>query len=269
MKNAQAAEVARLEDRDPDSVDDTPQRRASYGLAALGATLWCAGVAAMVFVVHDGAVADPATAHADHLHGSGGGQSFAAVLTAWGLMTIVMMAPTAIPVLRSFHDLARSVGHWWTFLSAYLTVWLVVAALCASLQYSLVRAGWLGDDGTVAAGCATAAVLAVAGLYQFSVWKYRCLTGCTRPMTFFLQYWRDGAAGAVRMGLRHGATCVGCCWALMALAFVGGVHSLAWMALATVLMIVEKLPSVGERTRVPLGVALGASAAVVIALELT
>jgi predicted metal-binding membrane protein len=75
-------------------------------------------------------------------------------------------------------------------------------------------------------------------------------------MTWFLRHWRDGNAGAVRMGLLHGATCLGCCWALMLLGFVGGLASIGLMVVAAVLMAVEKLPAVATRLTIPLGVAL-------------
>ena len=97
------------------------------------------------------------------------------------------------------------------------------------------------------------ALLAIAGGYQFSALKEACLSKCRAPLTFFMQHWGESP---LSMGLRLGATCLGCCWALMLLAFVGGVMSLAFMGLATLIMTLEKLPDIGRWLSRPLGVAL-------------
>lgn len=185
----------------------------------------------------------------------------------WSLMTVTMMAPTAVPALRTLRDIlaGRHVGRWWAFLASYLAVWWGFAALAATAQWSLTQ--WLLVDAHGRLGRApAAAVLFLAGAYQFSSFKERCQTACASPFQWFLRHWRDGTGGAVQMGVRHGITCVGCCWALMLLAFVGGVGSLWTMALMTVLMVVEKLPSFGRRVTVPLGVALVCSAVLLVAL---
>ena len=101
------------------------------------------------------------------------------------------------------------------------------------------------------------ALLALAGAYQFSPAKEACLSKCRRPLAFFMAHWDEGP---LRNGLRLGLVCLGCCWALMALAFVGGVMNLAFMGLATVIMGLEKLPDIGRWLTRPLGVALLAGA---------
>lgn len=194
------------------------------------------------------------------LHSSAGhhhGAAFAVLLTMWALMTLAMMAPTAVPVLSSLRAVLHSEGtrRWWLFLGGYLTVWLAFAAVAAVLQRALMSLDVVAADGT-AVRWLGAAVLVVAGLYQFSALKQRCISECVAPMTWFLRHWRDGNRGAVRMGVLHGATCLGCCWALMLLGFVGGLASLGLMVVAAALMVVEKLPSVAARLTVPLGVAL-------------
>ena len=93
----------------------------------------------------------------------------------------------------------------------------------------------------------------MAGAYQFSPVKEACLSKCRRPLSFFMQHWDEGA---LRNGVRLGLVCLGCCWALMALAFVGGVMNLAFMGLATVIMVLEKLPQVGRYLTRPLGAVL-------------
>lgn len=176
----------------------------------------------------------------------------------WALMAVVMMAPTAVPMLRSYLELpGRRVAAWCVFLGAYLGVWVVTSVVPATAQWYLQRHGWLADHGAGrTSAAASAALLALAGAYQLTPWKQRCLTACSRPMTFFMRHWRDGVTGALRMGVRHGVTCVGCCWALMSLAFVGGVMNLWFMVGGTVVMAVEKLPAVRERLTVPLGAVL-------------
>ncbi len=105
-------------------------------------------------------------------------------------------------------------------------------------------------------------LLALAGAYQFTPLKAACLSKCRAPMMFFLQHWDEGPW---RNGLRLGAVCLGCCWALMLLAFVGGVMNLAFMGLATVLMALEKLPMLGRWLTRPMGVGLLAAAALTLA----
>jgi predicted metal-binding membrane protein len=181
-----------------------------------------------------------------------------ATLAMWALMTIAMMAPTALPVLRSLHDMlaASSVKPWWSFLSGYLVIWLGFAGAATVAQLWLIDHDLLGIEGSSRSRWLTAALLLVAGGYQFSALKQRCATECVHPMTFFWKHWRDGVGGGMRMGLRHGVTCLGCCWALMLLAFVGGVSSIWFMVLSAAVMALEKLPSVGKYVTVPLGVAL-------------
>lgn len=189
------------------------------------------------------------------LHVSGHShRSFAPLVASWSLMTLAMMAPTAVPVLSSLLDVLRrrADSRWWAFLGGYLTVWAFFAVGAAALQWWLLGLGLVDQHGR-AVPRLSAAVLVVAGAYQFSSVKQRCLHECVSPMTFFLRHWREGTVGAVRMGVRHGATCVGCCWALMLLGFVGGLATWWLMPLATVLMVVEKLPSLGRRVTVPLG----------------
>ena len=102
----------------------------------------------------------------------------------------------------------------------------------------------------------TALLLVIAGLYQFSPLKKVCLSQCRTPLGFLIGEWRAGAKGAFVMGVRHGLFCVGCCWALMALLFVGGVMNLAWIAALSVAVAIEKLAPRGERLAAALGLAL-------------
>jgi len=186
-----------------------------------------------------------------------GGVTLPHLLGTWALMVLAMMLPTAVPVLSSLLDVLqrRADVRWWAFVAGYLAVWALFAGAAAVLQWRLLGLGLVDQHGQ-AGPRLSAAVLAMAGAYQFSVMKQRCLTECVSPMTFFLRHWRHGTVGALRMGVRHGATCVGCCWALMLLGFVGGLATWWLMPLATALMVVEKLPRLGRRVTVPLGSAL-------------
>lgn len=177
----------------------------------------------------------------------------------WGLMSLAMMLPTSLPTLARLHILVQQGAHPFLrfagFLLGYVVVWLGFALLAGSLQLVLARVMPADFTPLLASG-----LLVAAGIYQFSRLKQACLTRCRHPMTFFMAHWRHGIDGAVAMGLRHGMDCLGCCWALMSLALIGGAMSLAWMALGMVLMILEKLAGTGRFVTAPLGVVLIAGA---------
>lgn len=187
------------------------------------------------------------------------------LIAMWAAMTAAMMAPTLQPALATFDDLvqagaARRVD-FAILLAGYLVVWLGFAVLAAALQMGLSGAGLLTPWGASAERWFSALLLAGAGAYQFTALKDACLSRCRRPLIFFMQHWAEGPA---RMGLRLGLACLGCCWALMALAFVGGTMNLAFMGLAMVLMTLEKLPFWGARLTRPLGAALLGAAALAL-----
>ncbi|WP_146344544.1 DUF2182 domain-containing protein [Falsiphaeobacter marinintestinus] len=183
------------------------------------------------------------------------------MVAMWALMSAAMMAPTALPALATYEELGQSTEIRMTRLIAgYLSVWLGFAVLAATAQMGLFRAGLLDPLGQSAAPVLSAALLVVAGLYQFSPVKEACLSKCRRPLTFFMQHWDEGPW---KNGLRLGLVCLGCCWALMLLAFVGGVMNLAFMGLATVIMVLEKLPEIGRYVTRPLGALLIAGAVVI------
>jgi len=187
----------------------------------------------------------------------------------WVAMAAAMMLPTFLPALATYEDLSASGAATGcgvlALMAGYLGIWLGFAALAAGVQMALTGAGLLTPLGQSGARWFSAALLFGAGAYQFTALKEACLSQCRQPLTFFMQHWRPGAAHAAVMGLRLGAVCLGCCWALMALAFVGGTMNLAWMGLATVLMIVEKLPDLGRLLTRPLGGALIVAAALTAA----
>jgi len=186
------------------------------------------------------------------------------VFTMWALMSAAMMAPTVLPAVATYEDLgqsgaATSMG---ALMGGYLAVWMGFSALAAGAQMALFQAGLLDPLGQSAERLFSAGLLAVAGAYQFSTVKEACLSKCRAPFTFFMAHYDEGP---LRNGIRLGLVCLGCCWALMALAFVGGVMNLAFMGLATLVMILEKLPEIGRFVTRPLGAILILSAVLIAA----
>jgi predicted metal-binding membrane protein len=166
----------------------------------------------------------------------------------WGVMMVAMMLPSATPLLVLFARSQRPrlgpvEGAVRTGLVAagYLVVWLCWSGLAATLQWGLHASLLLSPGAALTSAVAGGAVLIVAGLYQITPWKYTCLARCQSPLGFMLARWREGRGGAFRMGLAHGAYCVGCCWAIMGVLFVGGVMNMVWIAALAVLVLLEKV----------------------------
>jgi predicted metal-binding membrane protein len=167
-------------------------------------------------------------------------------VSMWWVMMVAMMLPAAAPVILLYaragaaQGAAPSTPGW--FLAGYLAVWGLFSLAAAALQDGLQRFGVLAPMTMEAsARWLAAAILVAAGLYQLSPLKEACLARCRNPAAFLSRHYRPGRVGAVRMGAIHGAFCLGCCWLLMALLFVGGVMNLAWIALLTLLVAGEKL----------------------------
>ena len=188
---------------------------------------------------------------------------------AWVLMIAAMMLPTAFPLLAMFrritgerHDAARlSALVVFGFFVAWFVFGLVAHLADAGVQRAAAGSPWFVTHGWIVG----AAVLAGAGLFQWSALKYRCLEACRTPFTFVGARWhgRAPAREAFRIGLDHGLFCVGCCWALMLVMFVVGIGSVGWMLALAAVMAAEKNLSWGRRLRTPLGIGLVAWAGVV------
>jgi predicted metal-binding membrane protein len=189
-----------------------------------------------------------------------GQASYWPLVAMWALMALAMMLPTFVPALRSFLDLSETgaTTAWGAvaLVTGYVAVWLVAAFAGAGAQYGLSQAGLVGLNGASLSGWLTTALLLGAGAYQFTNVKEACLAKCRMPLTFFMERWAPGNGRALRMGLELGVLCLGCCWALMALGFVGGTMNLLWMGLATLFMTLEKLPDIGRWLTRPVGYAL-------------
>jgi predicted metal-binding membrane protein len=180
----------------------------------------------------------------------------------WLLMTAAMMLPTALPLLEIFRRMTAGRGDRSRLLAlvilGYLAVWGgfgLIAHLADQGVYGLARqSAWLTFHGWPLG----AAALALAGLFQFSALKYRCLEQCRTPLAFVARHWRGESAAreALMLGAHHGLYCVGCCFALMLLMFAVGTGSIGWMLLLGAVMAVEKNLAWGRHLSAPLGLAL-------------
>ena len=165
-----------------------------------------------------------------------------AIIAMWWLMMLAMMLPSATPAIVLYARVRQtragdaSIAQTWVFLVGYLAVWLLFSIVAASVQ-SLITDSSMALRSRAAQG----AVLVAVGLYQLSPLKSACVSQCRSPGQFISRHWRPGWEGAFRLGVIHGAYCVGCCWMLMGLLFVGGVMNLLWVVGLTILVAAEKL----------------------------
>ena len=179
----------------------------------------------------------------------------------WTVMMVGMMAGSAAPVLLLFAAsrakrlpavaLAEAGAESGVkssvlmFGLGYLAVWTGFSACAALAQWALHQAAMLSPAMSASSPYLAGVILIVAGAYQLTPWKGACLTHCRSPLGFLMSHWRDGQLGAFQMGLRHGAYCLGCCWALMCVLFVTGVMNLVWVAMLTGLVLIEKVGRTG------------------------
>jgi predicted metal-binding membrane protein len=179
-----------------------------------------------------------------------------AMLVMWWVMMIAMMIPSAAPMILLYarvfrHGQARgqiadSLVPTGSFAAGYLACWLGFSALATVLQFVLERAGllhgmWMWSTNR----WLTAGLLIAAGLFQLTPLKAACLEHCRSPAAFLSRHWRPGQLGALRLGIVHGAYCLGCCWALMLLLFAAGIMNLVWIAGLAALVLIEKLAPFG------------------------
>jgi predicted metal-binding membrane protein len=174
-------------------------------------------------------------------------------LAMWVAMMVAMMFPSVYPMVLLFARVSQGQAGpsaqtrvpTWIFVAGYLVIWTLIGGVMylASLLVGWVngQVSWLGEWAFVG----SAIILIGTGLYQFSSWKGVCLTHCRSPLSFILHRWREGMLGAFRMGIDHGAYCVGCCWGLMLVMFVMGLMSLVWMGIFTMVIFLEKVTRYG------------------------
>ena len=152
----------------------------------------------------------------------------------WAIMMVGMMLPSASPMLLLYGGVARRSAtgasaasrQIYALAAGYLVVWALFSLAATALQRLLATLLFVSPMMEVTSPVVAAALLLMAGTYQLTPIKHACLQTCQSPLGFLMSRWRSGLAGAFRMGLEHGAVCVGCCWALMLLLFVGGVMNL-------------------------------------------
>src|SRR6516164_2794752 len=180
---------------------------------------------------------------------------FGYVLAMWTVMMIGMMTPSAAPMIliyarvglqavNSGQPLAASC---W-FAAGYLLAWTAFSLVATSAQWALERAALLTPMMHSASNVLGGSVLIAAGLYQWTPVKEACLSYCQAPLTFIMRHggFRREASGALTLGFRHGLYCIGCCWALMLLLFVGGVMNVLWIAALAGLVLLEKALPFGK-----------------------
>jgi predicted metal-binding membrane protein len=177
---------------------------------------------------------------------------FALILGMWAVMMVGMMLPSAAPAILLYATVMRNspqaqapLARTYAFAGGYLLAWTGFSLVATLLQWALAEAALLSPMMESASPALGAALLILAGVYQWTPLKQKCLTNCRAPAMFLTQHARPGVSGALRLGMHHGLYCVGCCWALMALLFVGGVMNLLWIAAITIFVLVEKLAPYG------------------------
>ena len=196
--------------------------------------------------------------------------------TMWISMMVAMMLPATAPMVDAFATIARrrrSRGQPYTpafvFIAGYCLAWGGFSAAATLAQWQLYRAALLTPTMANTSPALAGAALLIAGLYQFTPVKHACLRACRGPLVVIAAHWREGHAGALRMGVAHGLICVGCCWAVMALMFCVSVMDLRWAAALAVYAAAEKLVPGGDTIIAPaFGSAALAGAAALIGLAL-
>jgi predicted metal-binding membrane protein len=179
---------------------------------------------------------------------------FAMMLLMWAVMMVGMMVPSATPmalvyagVARKAHRQGTPVAPTFLFVAGYVAMWCLFSVGATAAQWALERAALLSPNMVATSPGLGAVLLGAAGIYQLTPAKDACLRHCRSPAHFLSEHWRPGLAGAFRMGIVHGAWCLGCCWILMALLFVGGVMNLLWVAAIALFVLLEKALPLGDR----------------------
>ena len=171
----------------------------------------------------------------------------------WAVMMVGMMLPSVTPMVLIYAGVARksavqgkTVAPTGAFVSGYISIWLIFSLFATLTQWGLDQATLLSPMMVSNSFGLGAALLITAGIYQWLPIKNKCLYQCRSPVQFITTHWRPGTIGAFKMGLSHGAFCLGCCWVLMALLFVGGVMNLLWIAAIALFVLLEKVLPFGD-----------------------
>jgi predicted metal-binding membrane protein len=230
---------------------------AGFGLAGLAVLAW------LYLIRMAGQMREMDMAPTMPMPGGSDAGYFLLTFSMWAIMMVAMMIPAASPMILTFAAINRrratdggATVPLATFLAGYLVMWSAFSLAAAALQWALQVAALMSAATLKAAPFVGAVLLIGAGIYQFTPLKDACLARCRSPFHFIMTEWREGARGAFVMGVRHGAFCVGCCWALMALLFVAGVMNLLWVAGIAAFVLVEKLVPPGRLVSGSAGVIL-------------
>jgi predicted metal-binding membrane protein len=191
----------------------------------------------------------------------------------WWVMMVAMMLPSAAPMILVFATVnrkQRESGHPHVatsiFALGYLTAWAGFSLVAVILQWGFEQVGILSPMLVASNAIFGGVLLLAAGVYQLTPIKQACLRHCRSPQAFISSQWRQGTGGALRMGLKHGAFCVACCWFLMGLMFIGGLMNLYWIAGLALFVLFEKTVPAGHRFDYVTGVALLVGGAAMLAL---
>jgi predicted metal-binding membrane protein len=254
----------------PDSVHGADRReRLAFGTALLVIV-----VASWLYLVY---LAQSMTMHGSGamVHDSWGVAALAGLVVMWTVMMVAMMMPSAAPMVMVFAGVHRRRAAQGRpaiptaiFVLGYLVVWTGFSVLAALAQTVLHTAMLLSPAMTTTSPLLGGAVFVAAGVFQWTPLKRACLATCRSPLSFVMSQWREGRRGAFVMGLRHGAYCLGCCWALMLLLFVAGVMNLLWVAVIAIAVLLEKVARGGDLAGRLAGIVLVAVGTYLIAAAL-
>ena len=220
------------------------------GILGLAALAWAH---LLGMAPHDAGMGDMDGMAMPHLQ-SWGRAELALLVAMWAVMMVAMMLPSAAPLVLLFATMARrrrerqSPSASTSALAAgYLLTWTAFSVAAALAQWGLHRTALLSPAMASTSPVLGGLLLIGAGVYQWTPLKGRCLAECRSPLGFLTREWREGTRGALVMGARHGAFCVGCCWVLMTLLFVAGVMNLLWVAAIAAFVLAEKAAPAGGR----------------------
>ena len=179
------------------------------------------------------------------------------LLVAWQVMTVAMMLPSSLPMVRLYANVSRGkpeqAAGMTLFLASYFGVWTAFALVAftgdVGVHRLVDRWPWLAANTQLI----PAGVFAIAAVYQLTPLKDACLRACRQPAVYLLRYYRRGAVGGLRLGFGHAIFCLGCCWALMLVMFAAGVAHLYWMVVLALIMLIEKAFPDGNRITYPVG----------------
>ena len=177
---------------------------------------------------------------------------FTAMLVMWIIMMVGMMVPSAIPMVLIYASIARkaaregsSLAATEIFVAGYVIIWSLFGLVATIAQWALDRLALLSPIMMSNSQILGGLLLLIAGVYQLTPVKGACLRRCRSPFQFISTHWKPGGLGAFRIGIEHGFFCLGCCWVLMALLFVGGVMNLWWIGGLTLFVLFEKVAPFG------------------------